>query len=685
MVGIAFGWSFDIGLHYAVALLAMAFVLLLWGMHSSSPRSLFAVSAMAVMLFTGVLLENFQKEDLRAKWCVEELQYKARLLEVPDVRGTSVKVLANVSVSDTLLPKGVRTCGDVYLYFPVTVDSEQLCAGDSVYFTGVISPFANYGNPAEFDIEGYYYVKGITGSLFLRDGMWVRRACDEWHLGTAALEFRDRLITVYRELGFEGKELSLLSALTLGEKRDFPKELKESYSAAGAGHVLALSGLHLGFIYMILMFLLPLRGRKKIVLVAREAVIILLLWGFAFVAGLSPSVVRSAILFTLISIGRCIGNDNSSINSLSFAAIVMLLFSPHLLFDVSFQLSFAAVFSIMLIAPPLQSLLRVDERNRVTAYILNLLILSVAAQIGTLPFVWYYFGVFPLYFMLTNFLVIPFAFIIVLMALVVLLLFFVPFLQGGAAMLLGKVLYAMNYVVDGISSLPGASYELPPLGVFGAMLMTLFVIALLWSAFAGRWRATLVFAICGALLAGIYLYSRQSEPEVDCIIVYNNRKNPLVHAVSVNGANYLASSVPQSDAEYDYVATPYIKREGLSVPVWAASGYSDSLFVNNEGLLRFSGVTVKLVDSDNWNENIYSCPVDAVLLCRGFKGDVKELLDVYPTHCLLLDASLYSHSRRRIQRECVALDVEPVDLSSTGAVKIVPGKDSFELLFMRGK
>ena len=96
-------------------------------------------------------------------------------------------------------------------------------------------------------------------------------------------------------------------------------------------------------------------------------------------------------------------------------------------------------------------------------------------------------------------------------------------------------------------------------------------------------------------------------------------------------------------------------------------------------------MTVKLVDSDNWNENIYSCPVDAVLLCRGFKGDVKELLDVYPTHCLLLDASLYSHSRRRIQRECVALDVEPVDLSSTGAVKIVPGKDSFELLFMRGK
>ena len=150
-------------------------------------------------------------------------------------------------------------------------------------------------------------------------------------------------------------------------------------------------------------------------------------------------------------------------------------------------------------------------------------------------------------------------------------------------------------------------------------------------------------------------------------------------------SNSLLSTVPQLDAEYEYSSAPYVKRERLDEPVWVEAGYSDSLFSFDNGLLSYAGVKVRLVDNAHWSENIYSEPADVVILCRGFLGSVKELLEVYPTGCLVMDASLYARSRKRIMRECAALDVDVVDVAATGALMLVPGDASFELVEMREK
>ena len=685
MAGIAIGWYCQVGMFPIALSAALALFAMLFGMLRMSPKWLFGVGALLFMLSLGLYVEENKEAQMAPQWSAGKHEYSALLVEEPVVKGTTVKVLAELSLNDTTAAPSVRKEGLVYLYFPRCVEVEPLRAGCRVSFKGKVSAYVNAGNPAEFDSERVYYIKGITGYCHVGADEWNNESETRISLSAAASHTRSRVVKMYEELSFEGDDLALLSALTIGERSDFPRELKEKYSAAGASHILALSGMHLGVFYMILVALLPLWSRKRHWIVLREATILILVWAFAFVAGMSPSVVRAALLFTLISLGRCLRQDSSGVSSLSFAAIIMLLLSPHLLFDVSFQLSFAAVLSILLLAPPMQRFFKLEEKSAVWRYIANLLILSLVAQVGTLPFVWYYFGMFPLYFLLTNIVVVPLAFVLMSLAVLVWVLTVVPFLQYPVVLLLKSLVWLMNGFVDVIASLPGASLALPQLGIAGASLVVLLLVLLCYG-IAKRVGWLSLFSL-GCILCSLLamLFSTTDEFGGNYLVIYNNRKNPLLHAVSGEQDNYLVSTVPQLDAEYEYSSSPFIKREGLPQPVWVNGRFSDGDISLNEGLLKFNGLDVRLVDNALWQENIYVEPADIVILCRGFLGTVKDLVEAYPSACLVLDASLYRHSRQRILRECAALEIEPVDIADTGAMMVVASGDSFTLLPLRGK
>lgn len=684
VLGIAVGWFSNVEVLHVVVLFAVSFISLLLGLSRFCPKWLFGIGAVLTMFAAGAFVEHCQSVRMEPRWSSDKLFYKAHLVEVPSVHGTNVKVLADVVAGDG--PCDVRNEGLVYLYFQRTINSEALEIGDSLLFETVIEPPVNAGNPAEFDVESYYYLKGITGNAFLYDDDWQFCGSSCNSLSLRALSIREKVVGWYESWGFSGDGLALLSALTVGEKRDLTQELKENYSSAGVSHVLALSGLHLGIIYALVSLLWPQRRNKRILVLLREAVVLALLWGFAFISGLSPSVVRAAILFSLVSVARCIDRDSSSLSSLSFAAIVMLLFSPHLLFDIGFQLSFSAVLSIFLFAEPLQILFKVDKHGKVYGYLVNLIILTLVAQVGTLPFVWYHFGEFPVYSFLSNMIVVPLAFIVIAIALLTLIFSFVPFLHQLLVAVLYFVVDAMNGVASFVSELPGASMTLPPVGVMGAIFVAVMAFLLFYALLRRRWWLVALVVVCSTVTALLSAVSSEEDTgSGNRIVIYNNRKNPLLHAVEENGENWLVSTVPQLDAEYEYVSLPYIKREGLPSPQWACWNYAGEKLSVEEGLLGFCGLKVRLVDNGYWNESIYSTPADVVVLCRGFLGSIEELLEVYPTNCLILDASLYKRSRERILRECAAIGIEPVDISRSGAVAIIPGDGCFTLEPLRGK
>ena len=261
---------------------------------------------------------------------------------------------------------------------------------------------------------------------------------------------RAKLLDRLSESGVDGSVYAVVAAMTLGDKSQLTKELRDTYAVSGASHILALSGLHLGIIYTLLSLLLS-RRRWQVI---SQVVIIVCIWLFVFLVGMSASVVRSAVMITvyaLLSLGH---RDKMSVNTLAFAAIVMLLFNPKSLFDVGFQLSFMAVLAILLFYPLFESVWSQQFLfgHRLFRWLWTTLAVSCAAQIGVAPLIAYYFGRFSCYFLLTNLVVVPAATLILYLSLLVLLI-------PSLAYLLIYIVDALNQLLLWITMLPGASIE----------------------------------------------------------------------------------------------------------------------------------------------------------------------------------------------------------------------------------
>lgn len=264
------------------------------------------------------------------------------------------------------------------------------------------------------------------------------------------LDQRTRLLERFADNGIDGDAYAVVAAMTLGDKSALTRDIKDTYSVSGASHVLALSGLHLGIIYMLLSLLLPRRRWPAL----SQLVIILSVWAFVFLVGMSVSVVRSAIMLTvygLLSIGN---RDKMSINALAFTAIVMLMWNPAWLFDVGFQMSFMAVLAILLFVPLFEDVFPAEflMEHRWIKRIWGLVIVSCAAKLGVAPLIAFYFGRFSAYFLLSNMIVIPAAIVILWLSIVVLLF-------PSLAYLLLYIVQWLNRVLLSITDIPGASID----------------------------------------------------------------------------------------------------------------------------------------------------------------------------------------------------------------------------------
>lgn len=685
VAGIVTGWLCSVDVLHTATLFVVSLLLLAAGMLSPAPRWLFGAGVVGVMLSVGIFVITCDKETENPKWSGEKGVFEAQLLEVPHRQGVATRALARVRQAAPVSVAGARNEGVVQLYFANSVEAEALNVGDKVRFEGAVQNPANNGNPAEFDAVRYMRVKGITGSVYLPISSWEFQGAGERDIPMLALSLREKVLDMYERLGFKGDDLALLSAFSVGERRGFPHYLSDAYAAAGVSHVLALSGLHLGMFYMVVAALFSLMGGGRKAFIIRELLVLLLLWAFAFVAGLTPSVVRAATLFTLVGVGRCLRREGAALNSLAVAAVAMLLVSPRLLFDVGFQLSFSSVAAILLLLPWLRRVLRCDAYGRVYEVASSLVAVSLAAQVGVFPFVWYYFGTFPLYFLFANLLLVPLASLLMLLAVGLWLTAFCSIIQLPFVWLLSQLLSLMNGVVDYVASLPAASVMLPQVSVPGACFAALLLAVLLWSAMNRRLWVTLLLAVVVCAVVLLNVFATRGSGAGDALLLFNNRKMAAVLAVTAGGDTYMLSSVPQFDADCDHVVMPYVKRECLKEPCWAADGYCDSVLECAGGLVSFGGLRVQMLADDCWLADSVQCPVDALLLCRGFLGPVEEVLFHYPARCVILDGSLYEGSRRRLLRECRQAGVTCVDISQAGALKLVGQGDDFSLEFMRGK
>ena len=289
-----------------------------------------------------------------------------------------------------------------------------------------------------------------------------------------------------KTLHIEEQDYAVVSAMALGDKSALDKETKENYSIAGASHILAVSGLHIGIIFQLIILLLGGKRRSGFAICLSTIAI----WAYVLFIGMPASAVRSAALISIYGIALLSQRQTMSVNTLGLAYIIMLLLNPSNLYDISFQMSFLAVLSILLFYPLLAALL--SPGNRLCRWAWQLACVSAAAQIGTMPLIAYYFGRISCYSLLTSFIAIPAATLILYLC--ALLLFVAPLAFIGsmssiahavtewAASVLVSITQFANTAFRLISLLPGASIEgvRPTLAQLWLLYLILSAVFLLW-------------------------------------------------------------------------------------------------------------------------------------------------------------------------------------------------------------
>lgn len=347
----------------------------------------------------------------------------------------------------------------------------ELHVGDGIEASSLLEkPTTAEG--AEFDYALWLHRHGFDAATFIYYKNWKRKPVrlSSFSLVERATlrlrRFRSVLEARLKQNGMRGQDLAVVSAMTLGDRRLVSKEVKDDYSVSGASHVLALSGLHLGIIYGILGFFfsvckgfVPLSGgfRKAI----SEFLIMTAVWSYVFLVGFSPSIVRSAIMLTVCSVVSLLHRDRYSVNTLAFAALLILSANPLALFDVGFQLSFAAVLSILLFMPLIYPAVPAAwlQRHWLLKWLWGMAVVSFSAQLGTAPLVACHFGRFPCYGLLASFIAIPCATVVVYGVLFFFAVSPVPFLAAWIGKGIAAVSGLMNQSLSWTASLPGASME----------------------------------------------------------------------------------------------------------------------------------------------------------------------------------------------------------------------------------
>jgi competence protein ComEC len=387
--------------------------------------------------------------QVKVEWPPRYAVYHGVINSYPFERERTYRV--EVTLTDSLYRNR-----NIYLYLPKDSAAASVMPGQTIVFDGKINKPSSEG--AGFDYAAFLLSHGISGTLRVQAKDW--KASDpegRLSLKNRCIRFRRSIILKYREWGLSGNALAVASAVTLGEKKQLSDGLREVYSTSGVSHVLAVSGLHVGIMCWFLYLIFPsflFRKAKWI----RESLVLVILWSYAFAIGLPVSITRTLIMFSIVAVCRAANREGSALNSLGIAALIMLAVHPSALFDMSFQLSFSAVLFIVILTPPLMEVY--NPHTVIGRYLWRVSVLSVSAQIGTVPLVMYHFSGFSTYVLLANLFVVPAMFVIVSLSMSLWIVGWFAPVRDVVVNVLTWMVDAMTSALTYVSSLPYSHLDL---------------------------------------------------------------------------------------------------------------------------------------------------------------------------------------------------------------------------------
>jgi competence protein ComEC len=570
---------------------------------------------------------------------------------------------ANASINYIIRDgKTTKAKGAIILYLKKDSIDSGIGYGSRIIFRKTLQEIRNSGNPGGFDYKRYALFQGITHQLNLKPGEFaVLAGKKKSAIQSALYNVREKILEILRTNIRGGKECGLAEALLVGYKDDLDKSLVQSYSNTGVVHIIAISGMHLALIYWLVNLLLKPVGKSKRWKWLKPIIAILVLWSFSLLTGASASVLRAAVMFTFIVCAESFSRKTNIYNTLAASAFFLLCFNPYWLWDVGFQLSYAAVLSIVIFQKPIYNIFYC--KNKLLDQVWKLNAVTFAAQLLTTPLSIYHFHQFPCYFFLTNLIAVPLSSLIVLGEILLCTVSFIPSLPVLVGRVLSWLISLMNRYVGSIESLPGSLWDGLQINVAQAILLFVVIAgASFW--LLGNYRRGLIAALITLLFfLTIRSYSFVCAEQQQKIIVYNVPQRLAIDFVSGRDFFFYGDSYLAAD---EFVQNFHLKPSRILGRV-SSTNSLPQLSINGRCFL-FRNKKILLADTAfSFLSPAKKYDIDLLLISGSPKLYIDKLALAFTIKLVVFDGSASSWKLPYWKKDCDSLHIPYYDVTEKGA------------------
>ena len=662
IIGILFGYYFPLKISWALILLPFLIIIsgITYLFNKKIFQNRFFIPTFSFLSFVviGITAVTFQNQ---LNWKHHFSKNNAFFLNKP--------IVATLTITKVLKPTKFTSKYEAQIneinhnnltgkvLFLVNGDSLQTKfeVGNNLLVQGIFDTISKL-NPFGFDYKRYLKNHQIYHQFIASNKAIVKLKNSDNSLQTVAAAFRQKVVIALKKEGFKNDVLAVVNALILGQRTDISDDLLQSYAGAGAMHILAVSGLHIGIILLLLLIIFkPLHSFEYGKIIA-SVLVILFLWSYAIIAGLSPSVVRAVTMFTALSIGLQLNRPSNIYNTLVISMFFLLLFNPLYLFEIGFQLSYLAVFFIVWLQPKLYNLW--EPKLWLLKKIWQLITVSVAAQVGVLPMSLFYFHQFPGLFFLTNLLIIPFLGVILVVGILVILLSLFQIEPYFFTNIYIFMIEKMNLIVTWISNQEAFLIKNITFSLVMVLASYIFIIALIqW--FEMKIYRQYVFVLMSIILIqSVLIFEKYKTKHTNQFIVFNTYKNTLIGFR--NGSNLQLKTSIKSHNKITNFINSYLVETHLKV------AEVDSLIPN---VFTFNHSKIVVIDKNG----IYKLPEikpAIVLINDSPKINFERMLKSLKPKMVIADGSNYKSYLNIWEKTAANNNVEFVNTTNSGTYMI---------------
>lgn len=554
--------------------------------------------------------------------------------------------------------------GDLWLLMVKDGITEKgLRVGIEIVIKGTLHGHKANTNPYAFNYGDYLFKQGFSGQFYIdADNIAIvnKHRCG---IKIISLRIREWCISRFSESGINSSRLAILSALVLGEREGIDRELNDKFIHSGAIHILAVSGLHVGIVFLILNYILGLFFKSSTLL--RLVITILLLFFYAFITGFSPSVTRAVVMFSFIQTGRAYSRYINMYNILCVSAFIILLWNPMYIFHVGFLLSHLAVAGIVAFYPLINGFFSFGFIG--WRWIWSVISVTLSAQITTIPLSLWLFGSFPSYFILSNIFLIPLLTPILIIAIIILLLSWIPFVTTVLGAPLNDMIGFMEDIVGFIELLPN-SY-ITNIWFSFPLVLLFFLLIIYWYHNFENPNPYIILKCIGVVALIILTVNIQwtYKRSISSFVIFDTGRELLIEIINKGECDAIMS--PGLDpVQHIYAAGGYEKRNVVKNRANHILSSDDSIQTPEVYFIKTSGMVYCVVNGGKGSiKELFNDNADVLVVAGSPVIEIKELVKRINCNTIVFASNCSSWMVKSWRSELEGLDIIIHDIKTAGA------------------